>query len=165
MINSAIKDGKHCEVAKEYTDEELKLMRSQDLKYVTYKRNVELKKIDKLKASLHLLDVDKPPNKHVFFTESKKKATKEKIAKRLNTHPDLLGRTYNLPRLDKLKHKKLFAEQDLSSMSELAVKRDQMYSELMKRTQRASQLSRVLEKMTMEAQLMVDYKIPVELFL
>ena len=72
MINSKVVDGQHIEKPKEdeCTPEQLKLMQTQDLKYISHKRLVETRKIEKLQAGLHFLDAEKS-NKHVFFVDSK----------------------------------------------------------------------------------------------
>ena len=72
MIRSRMQEGEHVETPKEEecTPEQLKLMQTQDLKYISHKRLVESKKIEKLQAELHLLDAEKN-NKHVFFVGSK----------------------------------------------------------------------------------------------
>lgn len=71
MIRSRVEDGEHIETPKEeeITPEQLKLMQTQDLKYIAHKRLVESKKIDKLQSQLHLVDVEKN-NKHVFFVDT-----------------------------------------------------------------------------------------------
>ena len=72
MIRSRTEDGVHIDTPKEEecTPEQLKLMQTQDLKYISHKRLVESRKIDKLQSQLHLIDADKP-NNHVFFVETK----------------------------------------------------------------------------------------------
>lgn len=70
MINSKVDKGVHHEKETEEADtpEQLLLMRSQDIKYITLKRNQEQKKIEKLQAQLHLTDVsNKKKNKHLYF--------------------------------------------------------------------------------------------------
>jgi len=108
MINSQMKDGVHYEKSKEetLTPEQVKLMQTQDLRYVTYKRNIERKKIEKLRAGLQLLDAtDKAPNKHTFFVDSDSQVKNFDLAKELDTHPALLGRSYNRLKLSDIKKK------------------------------------------------------------
>lgn len=71
MIRSRVEDGEHVETPKEeeITPEQLKLMQTQDLKYIAHKRLVESKKIDKLQSQLHLIDAEKN-NKHTFFVDT-----------------------------------------------------------------------------------------------
>ena len=58
---------------KEYSDDQLKLMQSQDLKYVKYKHQMEKKKIDRIQSSSHLIDSEyRPAKSHIFFVDSKK---------------------------------------------------------------------------------------------
>ncbi|KAJ8969477.1 hypothetical protein NQ314_001740 [Rhamnusium bicolor] len=76
MINSKTENGIHFEKENEPEDspEQIQLMRTQNLKYITTKRTQELKKIDKLQAQLHLSSVDlKAKNKHFYFDKSMKK--------------------------------------------------------------------------------------------
>jgi len=158
MINSQLVDGKHFEKKnpEEFTESQLKLMQSQDVNYVSYKRSVELKKVERLRANLHLMDVgDKPKNKHTFFTESKQAASSSAVAERFNTLPELLGRTYNMPNLDKMKQvKKLYTEADVDAMEQSAKERDRAYNELQRRVARAQQLKIILDKMTVKKEIM-----------
>jgi len=104
MVRSRMEDGDHVEKPKEEecTPEQLKLMQTQDLKYIAHKRNVEAKKIEKLQSELHLIDTEKS-NTHTFFVDSKDDAKSFDVADRLETHPSLLNRTHNRPRLEDLK--------------------------------------------------------------
>uniref|UniRef100_A0A3B4WHA8 U3 small nucleolar RNA-associated protein 11 n=1 Tax=Seriola lalandi dorsalis TaxID=1841481 RepID=A0A3B4WHA8_SERLL len=110
MINSQLQDGVH--VAKkakeevEVTEEQKKVMRSQDIKYVEMKRVAEAKKIERLKGELHLLDADsKQKNKHTFYVDSKKEVESFDLANHLNTAPELVDRVYNRPTLKTLETK------------------------------------------------------------
>lgn len=72
MVRSRMENGEHVDAPKEEecTPEQLQLMQSQDLKYISHKRLVESKKIEKLQAQLHLVDAEKS-NNHVFFVDTK----------------------------------------------------------------------------------------------
>ena len=158
MINSELKDGSHTEKTKEevLTPEQIALMQTQDIKYVIHKRTIEKKKIDKLQATLHLLDFNpeednddqSSKNTHTFFVDSESEKRNFNVAKRLNTHEALLGRTFNRPTLDSLKNK-LF---DLSSEQGEKLK-EKAYRQLVKRIERERQLGIVQEKMEMKRHL------------
>ncbi|XP_070190514.1 probable U3 small nucleolar RNA-associated protein 11 isoform X2 [Littorina saxatilis] len=75
MVSTEKVDGVHQtkeEKLEKLTEEQELLMQRNDLRYVTMKRNVELKKIEKLKADLQLLDPQFRQNKHIVFVDSKK---------------------------------------------------------------------------------------------
>lgn len=79
MTRVKLQDGVHVikETKEEVTPEQLKLMRTQDVKYIEMKRVAEAKKIERLKSELHLLDFQgKQQNKHVFFFDTKKEGMK-----------------------------------------------------------------------------------------
>lgn len=157
MINSSLKDGEHQEVEKveELTSEQMKLMQHQDISYIKLKLSTERKKIAKLKSDLHLLDVDaKPKNKHTFFVDTKKDIKTFDVAKHLGTAPELLGRTYNIPRLDDLKCKNLAGSVDKKSLEVIAKERKKKYKELVKRIERESELNVTMQKMEVKKQLM-----------
>lgn len=123
MIRSRLEDGVHHELEKdsddeangkkdENTKEQLALMETQDLKYVIMKRTMETKKINRLQAQLHMIDyANSVPNKHTFFIDAdededarvvEKKLNEFDLAQHLDTHPDLLSRRTNRPRLQDL---------------------------------------------------------------
>ena len=106
MINSKTVDGEHKEKSKEatLTPEQVALMQTQDLNYIISKRTSEKRKLAKLQSKLHLISSDdKPANKHTFFVDTEKEKRSLDIAERLDTHPSLLGRTHNRPRMSDLK--------------------------------------------------------------
>ena len=106
MINSKIEDGVHKEKGKEakLTEEQVALMQTQDLKYIVSRRTSERNKIEKLKARLHMISAaDRPANRHTIFVDCEKDKRSLDLAAYFETHPALLGRTANRPRLADLK--------------------------------------------------------------
>lgn len=156
MVNTVKKDGVHERREKtepEHTEEQLKLMFTQDLRYVNMKRSAELKKIERLKSELHLIDChDRPRNKHIVFVDSKKEVKEFDAAKYFKTHPSLVNRTFNRPKLETLKSGEL-SSLDAESLEEMSNKRKKKYKELKKRIEREKELSIVAQKMERKKQL------------
>ncbi|KAH8485919.1 hypothetical protein H0E87_027383 [Populus deltoides] len=75
MIKSKTVDGVHRpqSEANKYTQEELLLMKTQDIGYILQKAQSEKKKIEKLTATLHSLD-GRPSSKHIYFAEDREEA-------------------------------------------------------------------------------------------
>ncbi|XP_059631927.1 probable U3 small nucleolar RNA-associated protein 11 [Cornus florida] len=75
MIKTKTVDGIHKleSQANKYTQEELMLMKTQDIGYILQKVQSEKKKIEKLKAMLHSLD-NQPSNRHVYYAEDREDA-------------------------------------------------------------------------------------------
>jgi U3 small nucleolar RNA-associated protein 11 len=154
MINSQLVDGVHREKAKDsdLTPEQAKLMQTRDLSYIIHKRTIEKKKIDKLKANLHMLDVEeKPLNKHTFFVDSVEEKRSFDPAVRLETAPELLGRAFNRPRVSDLSSSSVSTA--LSETEDLAKLRKKAYRELEQRIERERQLGVVQAKMEVRRQL------------
>ncbi|KAF9411515.1 hypothetical protein HW555_009707 [Spodoptera exigua] len=159
MINSRVKDGEHHEVEKEdeHSKEQVKLMQTQDLKYINMKRTIESRRINRLQAQLHMTDVaEVTPNTHTFFVEEGEEKDFD-LAKRLDTHPALLGRKSNRPRLSDLDKLSLpdISDEALESMKK---KKQKIYSELSKRIEREKELTVIQQKMELKRHLQ-DVKI------
>ncbi|XP_061373176.1 probable U3 small nucleolar RNA-associated protein 11 [Gastrolobium bilobum] len=75
MFRAKTVDGVHRpeSEANKYTQEELMLMKTQDIGYVLQKAQSERKKIEKLTATLHSID-DQRSNRHIFFAEDREEA-------------------------------------------------------------------------------------------
>ncbi|XP_044008447.1 probable U3 small nucleolar RNA-associated protein 11 [Aphidius gifuensis] len=150
MINSKIDHGgvhREKDKKEEHTPEQIKLMETQDLKYVAYKRHLEAKKIEKLQSQLHLLDAaNVTKNQHIFFVDDTKEEKNFDLAKKLDTHPDLLNRRTNRPRLSRIKDLKL---PDLSqaTIAKFEQQKHMSYTELRKRIDRENALTVVQEKL------------------
>ncbi|KAJ8759729.1 hypothetical protein K2173_009830 [Erythroxylum novogranatense] len=75
MIKTKTVDGVHRpeSEANKYTQDELMLMKTQDIGYVLQKLQSERKKIEKLTAVLHSLD-NRPSSKHIYYAEDREEA-------------------------------------------------------------------------------------------
>ena len=156
MIRSQLKDGVHFDLRdddKEFTADEIKLMQTQDINYVRQKRMIEMKKIEKLKESLHLIDCNnRPKNKHIFFVDNKEDKKNFDFAERLKTDKDLLKLGFNFANLDQLNGQNL-SETDIQNIAYL---RDKSYKELLKRTERLKFLDILYQKMELKKKLLVN---------
>lgn len=154
MINSKVKDGVHHEMEKEdeHSSEQVKLMQTQDLKYINMKRTMESRQINRLQAQLHMTDVaDATPNTHTFFIEEGEEKDFD-IAKRLDTHPALLGRKSNRPRMSDLNKIEL-PELDNVTLEAMKKKKAKVYQELSKRIEREKELTVIQQKMELKRHL------------
>jgi len=167
MVNSKIEGGVHKEKSKEetLTPEQVKLMQTQDLRYIVHKRSIEQRKIEKLKASLHLLeypsnemsedDGKKQRNTHTFFVDNEKELAAFDPVKQFGTHPSLLGRTYNRPKIDNLKDNKMLQHlpTDQETVDNIRKNQHKAYKELNQRIERERQLGILQAKMEAKKQL------------
>ncbi|XP_054251358.1 probable U3 small nucleolar RNA-associated protein 11 [Indicator indicator] len=149
MIRSQLQDGVHVvkQPKDEVTPEQMKLMRTQDIKYVETKRVAEAKKIERLKSELHLLDAEgKSPNKHLFFLDSRKEVQEFDIAAHLDTVPELVGRVYNRPTIATLQKQTLKGATDPVHLKKLAQQRKNQYNLLKQRIEREKAMFVVAQK-------------------
>jgi hypothetical protein len=104
-----------------------------------------VKKIEKLKDSMLLLDVEnKPTNKHRFFTENFDEAKKFNPVEQFNTHEALMNRKSN--RLTKEQLEKLeMPEIDSEFLKQTLKTRSKKYKELNKRLNRFESLKKIEE--------------------
>lgn len=143
MINSKIQNGSHHEkdMDEEFTDEQKKLMETQDLKYIAYKRNLETRKVEKLHSNLHMIDAaNEVNNKHIFFVEDGEEIKEFDLCGKLNTHPALIGRRTNRPKLDSLEKMKL-PDFDETMLEKIEKQKQQAYKELSTRVDRENELT------------------------
>lgn len=154
MINSKLTNGVHREKKEaEHTPEQIKLMETQDINYIRYRKHIESRKINKLQSELHMLDTtNETPNQHIFFTDDNEEMKNFDLAKRLDTHPALLSRRINRPRMNELSKLEL-PELDEKTVAKLQQKNHMSYMALAKRLKREHELTIVQEKLEMNAAL------------
>lgn len=164
------RDGALVKQEKHLDDDQLKLVDSQDARYVGMREVIDRKSVEKRKERLQFLDAEKP-NKHVVFVDeeegssassSKTKASssasakgKRKaasleefdVAQYFDTHPALLGRKSNRLRMKQLQTKAL------TDQSELLEATTQAYGELFHRQERARKLKVAREELELRKHL------------
>ncbi|XP_054257598.1 probable U3 small nucleolar RNA-associated protein 11 [Macrosteles quadrilineatus] len=148
MINSKVVDGVHKEKREDkHTPEQIKLMESKDLNYIGFRKTIEAKKIDKLQSQLHLIDeANTVKNSHVFFVDSENEVKEFDLAKRLDTHPDLIPRRTNRLTTDELQHLSLPSVNERTALK-LQREKERAYNQLHKRIRREKQLTIVQNKL------------------
>nr|CAD7411562.1 unnamed protein product [Timema poppensis] len=155
MINSRVVDGEHHELEKddEHTPDQIRLMQTQDLRYITTKRTIEAKKVNRLQSKLHLLDAaNQTENKHIFFVDTIDEAKHFDVVTHLGTHPALLDRRVNRPRLSDLKKLSL-PSLDKATLEEAATQKIRSYKELRKRIEREKELTVIQQKLEVKRHL------------
>jgi len=151
MVNNQLQDGVHVNKRKgadeEVTEEQLKIMKTQDLRYIEMKRVAEVKKIERLKSELHLLDAEgKQKNKHTFFVDSKEEVKNFDLATHLNTPVELVDRVYNRPTLHTLETKTVKGAVDPKTIERLARQRKNQYKILSQRVDREKKMFVISQK-------------------
>ncbi|XP_056300414.1 probable U3 small nucleolar RNA-associated protein 11 [Pseudoliparis swirei] len=151
MISTKLLDGVHIikqpNEAVEATEEQKKVMRTQDIKYVEMKRVAEANKIERMKAELHLLDADsKTKNSHTFFVNSTADVQSFDLASHLDTPPELVGRVFNRPTLKTLETKSIQGGVEPHTLMKLAKQRNHQYKILSQRIDREKKMFVISQK-------------------
>lgn len=129
--------------------EELKLMETQDMNYVNYRRSIDIKKIEKLQNELHLIDSSvKPPNKHTFFVDSKEEKKNFDIADRMKMDKKLLKMGFNFANPERLAKVSI---DDIERSNEIKMLK---YRRLENKMKREETLKAVNEKMLIKKHLL-----------
>lgn len=134
MINSKLQKGEHFEKEKneeDLTADQIKLMETQDVKYVVMKRTIEKRKIDRLQSSLHKIDqANQTQNKHYYFVDNEKEMEK-----------------FTLPVSNK---KKTPSTLDKETTKRINAEKAKSYKELESRKNRLRDLTKVQRKLQLK---------------
>ena len=159
MQSSKTKDGVHVvetAEANKYTQDQLQLMRTQDVGYVNLKAQAEARKIEKMKANLHQIR-SKKQNKHTVFVDDEDELKSFNPSEHFDTPETMLRRSYNRPRSEQVE-----ANRALSSREKLdarlqakTAKRKKLaaYRELKQRLQRHKKLTAVRDRLALKKEL------------
>ncbi|VDK80475.1 unnamed protein product [Onchocerca ochengi] len=104
-------------------------------------------KIEKLRATLHFADTVATKNTHTVFVDTEKEAKNFDPVKYFDTPKEVLNRRYNRPRISTLQSSSIINAKRKDDVKQADHERQKMYSELLKRMQRAKELKIVVEKL------------------
>ncbi len=143
MINSKIQKGEHHEkdTVEDLTGDQIKLMETQDIKYIAMKRTIERRKIERLQGQLHEIGAsNKTKNKHFFFVENEEEVKKFDVSKRLNTSPSMIG----------ISDSSIALHLDDETNKMLEREKAKSYKELENRKKRERELAKVQRKLELK---------------
>lgn len=171
MNVTEMKDGRHQEIAdrnSELDPATLQLMKTQDLGYLVHKKAVDDRKIEKLKSGLHMIGAVLP--RHKIFCDSKEQVESFDPATHFKTHPELVHRAYNRPRIKTLEGSEgVESSSSLSSAQAAASSSKPMpqkarkkllkqmslsYEELSRRVKRSDKLARAVQEVQLQRHLL-----------
>jgi U3 small nucleolar RNA-associated protein 11 len=158
MINEKLKGGRHVipQEEEKFTDDQLKVMKTQDIKYVEMKYRIERKKVERLRSGLHLIS-SQPINTHTIFVDSVEEVTNFEPADHFETEPKMVQHSYN-----RLTSQQLSVGPPLSHTPEAIEKAkrkcEASYRELNQRIHRSKELLRIARKMKTQKDLMAKGK-------
>ncbi|KAJ1960788.1 hypothetical protein GGI12_003613 [Dipsacomyces acuminosporus] len=149
MERAQMKDGQHIEERNEIiTPEMQRLMDTQDITYVKTQRDINRRKIEKLKSALHILN--QPQNganpKHTIFVEDEEQVQSFDAAKHFNTLPEFVHRAHNRPTIESLDNEEI-QRPDAQTLKKASKARNATLRELKDRLMREEQLKRAESEM------------------
>ncbi|KAI8320495.1 U3 small nucleolar RNA-associated protein 11 [Martensiomyces pterosporus] len=149
MERAQMKDGQHIEERNEIISPEMqRLMDTQDITYVKTQRDINRRKIEKLKSSLHILDqpLSGGEPKHTVFVDNDAQVENFDAAKHFNTLPEFVKRAYNRPTVEALEKEEIVRPSN-QTLKKASRARDATLRELKDRLEREEQLKRAESEM------------------
>ncbi|RKO96002.1 putative u3 small nucleolar RNA-associated protein 11, partial [Caulochytrium protostelioides] len=142
----------------------LKLLKTQDQGYITMQKIMNEKKLERLRADTHIPLANQAhletkghtasPAKHTVFVDDEAAAASFDAAKHFNTHPSLLGRSWNRPTMDQLTQGDAATAALGAVPKALRHERAVHQREIVDRAYRVDRLARVEKEMTIQKHLM-----------
>lgn len=141
--------------ANKYSQEQLRLMKSQDVGYLNLKAQAERKKVERMQESLHLIGAP-AQRQHVVFVDDEEEAKKFNPEEHFDTPAELLDRSYNRPRKSQLEDKATVSggAAAIRTAKRAERRRTAAYKELLQRTNRQETLGAATQQMEYEKQIM-----------
>jgi U3 small nucleolar RNA-associated protein 11 len=160
MKNAQVQDGHHRKTReaqqKEFEEkvgmDTIRIMKDQDLNYVRMQKQRDVKKVERLRASLH--DLDESPSKkrkHTIFVATKDDAEEFDVVEHFDTIPELAGRAFNRPRLETLQASALQASGYGQERGDAIEAYKPTEKELLKQARLAKKLARKVAKARISA--------------
>lgn len=160
MVNARTKDGVHQQPrasSRVYTEDELKLMRTQDVNYMHMRRGQELKTIEKLKGALHGLAAPVPHStggpQHTVFVDTAADVRHFDPVKFFDTVPELADRAFNRPRRETLASQSVIGPTSAAALRKLKRQRLNNYHELEQRLEREKKMRGIIDGMQLQRDL------------
>jgi len=141
------------------SNDAVKLLKTQDAGYIRLQEEMERKKIEDLEERLAFVDGAGTKRNHTIFFENEEEERNFDPAKYFDTHPDLVDRAYNRPRLAQLAEggfgedwegkgedeadADIRKKQETRERSKMAKGREQLYKELEARYKRRVELRKM----------------------
>lgn len=130
-----------------YTHDQIRLMKTQDVNYLTLKSQAERRKAERLREGLHLIGESAPSRSHIVFVDTEEEVQQFDAASHFDTQEELLNRTFNRPRNDQLTKPIVVSRTGTESLVKAAKRTQSLtkkaYDELQKREGRSRQLQQV----------------------
>ncbi|KAE8680364.1 putative U3 small nucleolar RNA-associated protein 11 [Hibiscus syriacus] len=142
MIKTRTVDGVHKpeNQANKYSQEELMLMKTQDIGYILQKLQSERKKVEKLTAVLHSVD-NHPSNRHIYYAEDREEA-RELQSQALESKVTLLSG--DIP--DHIKRKTATSYRELEARKSRVNQLEKLYMEMSLKKELQIQVVHAIEK-------------------
>lgn len=160
MVNTKRVDGKHRnQDDSPLTREEELQVKTNDIDYLTMRKVMEDRKVEKMQSSLHMarnLSEQELKNKHMVFVDTPEEAAEFDEEEYFETPKEYLTRAYNRPTKKALEEGNMLVTQDISArqLAKQERKRSLAYGELAARIDRAAKLDDLVDRLELKRELM-----------